>query len=126
MKHLEIASDVVCLLTSRSLDRPWIAYEAGVAKGKLNTPVYGLALGLEPGRANVGPFAQLKNCDDKEESLTRLVLKLLSRIPESEPDPDAVRERSQYSLSLLVIEVVDRPPRQPGDRGSLPGSAKTD
>ena len=35
MRNLESASDVVCLLTSRSLDRPWILYEAGVAKGKL-------------------------------------------------------------------------------------------
>ena len=44
MKKLSIASDVVCLLTQRSLDRPWILYEAGVAKGKLNTPVFGVCL----------------------------------------------------------------------------------
>src|SRR3954469_11606553 len=46
MKKLESASDIVCLLTSRSLDRPWILYEAGVAKGKLDTPVYGIAVGI--------------------------------------------------------------------------------
>ena len=32
MKKLNAASDVVCLLTQRSLERPWILYEAGVAK----------------------------------------------------------------------------------------------
>jgi hypothetical protein len=34
MDKLNSASAVVCLLTERSLGRPWILYEAGVAKGK--------------------------------------------------------------------------------------------
>lgn len=46
MKKLESASDVVCLLTPHSVGRPWILYEAGVAKGKMDTPVHGLALGV--------------------------------------------------------------------------------
>src|SRR5262245_43585167 len=58
MKNLEQASDVVCLLTAQSLGRPWILYEAGVAKGKLGTPVHGLALGVPLGQASTGPFAQ--------------------------------------------------------------------
>lgn len=91
MAKLESASDVVCLLTQRSLDRPWILYEAGVAKGKLDTPVHGVALGIPLSKANSGPFAQFQNCDDKEESLTKLVLQLLERIPDSEPDREAVR-----------------------------------
>jgi hypothetical protein len=90
MERLESASDVVCLLTEHSLGRPWILYEAGVAKGKLNTPLYGIALGIPLNRANSGPFAQFQNCDDNEESLTKLVMQLISRIPGSEPDHDAV------------------------------------
>jgi hypothetical protein len=43
MTKLQSTSDVVCLFSERSLDRPWILYEAGVAKGKLNTPVLGIA-----------------------------------------------------------------------------------
>src|SRR5690349_9096002 len=35
MKKLDEASDIVCLLTQTSVERPWILYEAGVAKGKL-------------------------------------------------------------------------------------------
>lgn len=91
MKKLESASDVVCLLTSHSLDRPWILYEAGVAKGKLDTPVYGIAVGIPLSRANAGPFAQFQNCDDKEASLTKLVMQLLARVPDSEPDREAVQ-----------------------------------
>lgn len=95
MSRLESASDVVCLLTQRSVDRPWILYEAGVAKGKLNTPVFGIALGIPLKRANSGPFAQFQNCDDKEESLTGLVMQLLRRIPGSEPNHDAVQLQVQ-------------------------------
>jgi hypothetical protein len=35
MQKLDDATDVVALLTAHSLNRPWILYEAGVAKGKL-------------------------------------------------------------------------------------------
>jgi hypothetical protein len=110
MSRLESASDVVCLLTQRSLDRPWILYEAGVAKGKLNTPVYGIALGIPLSRVMAtGPFAQFQNCDDKEESLTKLVIQLVRRIPGSEPDQDAILmqvktfiDRAQKALSKLT------------------------
>jgi hypothetical protein len=46
MVQLQSTSDAVCLFTERSLDRPWILFEAGVAKGKLSTPVIGVALGV--------------------------------------------------------------------------------
>lgn len=90
MSKLGDSTAVVCLLTERSLDRPWILYEAGVAKGKLDTFVYGIALGISLSKANTGPFAQFQNCDDDVESLTNLVIQLLSRIPNSAPDRDAV------------------------------------
>lgn len=90
MKKLGASAAVVCLLTERSIDRPWILYEAGVAKGKLDTSVYGIALGISLSKANTGPFAQFQNCDDDVESLTGLVMQLLARIPNSAPDRDAV------------------------------------
>src|SRR2546421_10254231 len=46
MAKLQSTSDVVCLFTERSLDRPWILFEAGVAEGRVTTPVVGLALGV--------------------------------------------------------------------------------
>jgi len=91
MRKLESASDVVCILTKRSVDRPWLLYEAGVAKGKLDTPVHGLALGIPLSHAAVGPFAQFQNSGDDIDSITKLVLQLLERIPNSEPDIDAVQ-----------------------------------
>lgn len=91
IKNIQSASDVVCLLTERSVDRPWILFEAGMAKGKLDTPILGVALGIELRAASTGPFAQFQNCADDEESLTKLVFQLVNRIPGSEPDRDTIR-----------------------------------
>jgi hypothetical protein len=90
MTKLTAASDVVCLLTERSLERPWILYEAGVAKGRLNTPVHGIALGVPLASVASGPFYQFQNSDDSQESLTKLVLQLCRRISNLEPDQDVV------------------------------------
>ncbi|MGA1843358.1 MAG: toll/interleukin-1 receptor domain-containing protein [bacterium] len=91
MANLQSTSDVVCLFTERSLDRPWILYEAGVAKGKLNTPVFGIALGVPLTRVSTGPFYQFQNCDDSEGDLTKLVNQLARRIPTLELDTDVVK-----------------------------------
>jgi hypothetical protein len=95
MTKLDSASDVVCLITERSVNRPWILYEAGVAKGKMDTPVHGLALGVPLSRAGVGPFYQFQNSDDSDESLSKLVIQLCRRIPGLEPDSDVVRAQIQ-------------------------------
>jgi hypothetical protein len=93
MKRLADASDVVCLLTPNSINRPWILYEAGVAKGKLETAVHGVALGVPLASASTGPFAQFQNCDDAVDSLTRLVVQLVKRIPNAEPDNSVVQSQ---------------------------------
>lgn len=89
MSKLDAACDVVCLLTARSLGRPWILYEAGVAKGKLDIPVHGLALGV-PLSSVSGPFAQFQNCDDSGDALTKLVEQLIRRLPHADPDHETV------------------------------------
>jgi hypothetical protein len=91
MSRLQSTSDVVCLFTERSIDRPWILYEAGVAKGKLNTPVLGIALGVPLSKVSTGPFYQFQNCDDSEADLTKLVHQLARRVPTLELDADVVK-----------------------------------
>ena len=91
IRNIQSASDVVCLLTERSVNRPWILFEAGMAKGRLDTPILGLALGIDLRVASTGPFAQFQNCADDETSLTKLVFQLVGRIPGSEPDRDTIR-----------------------------------
>jgi hypothetical protein len=91
MAKLQSTSDVVCLFTERSLDRPWILFEAGVAKGKLSTPVVGVALGVPLSRISAGPFYQFQNMDDSEGDLTKLVNQLARRVPGLELDVDVVK-----------------------------------
>jgi hypothetical protein len=101
MKKLDDASDIVCLLTQNSVNRPWILYEAGVAKGKLSKTVLGIAVGLPLNEANNGPFAQFQNCDDDEESLTKLVLQLVKQIPNSEPEEEIIKEQVKLFKNKL-------------------------
>lgn len=104
IKNIQGASDVVCLLTQRSVNRPWILFEAGMAKGKLDTPILGVALGIELKDASTGPFAQFQNCGDDEESLTKLVFQLVDRIPNSEPDQDTIKfQVGKFKKSIEVI-----------------------
>jgi hypothetical protein len=91
MAMLQSTSDVVCLFTERSLERPWILFEAGVAKGKLNTPVVGVALGVPLSRVSAGPFYQFMNMDDSDADLTKLVHQLARRVPSLELDNDVVK-----------------------------------
>lgn len=91
MSQLADATDVVALLTSRSVDRPWILYEAGVAKGKLETTVFGVALGVPLEKVSTGPFGQFQNCGGDEDSLTKLVMQLMQKNPDAAPRDEAVR-----------------------------------
>lgn len=109
MKKLDEASDIVCLLTQTSVERPWILYEAGVAKGKLSTTVLGIALGIPLNKANNGPFAQFQNCSDDEDSLTKLVLQLVRRIPNAEPDEEVVKDQVKLFKQKLTELLKAKP-----------------
>ncbi|MGZ3753954.1 MAG: toll/interleukin-1 receptor domain-containing protein [Mucilaginibacter sp.] len=95
MDKLDEASDVVCLLTKNSVDRPWILYEAGVAKGKLDKKVIGIALGIPFKEAVTGPFAQFQNNDGDVDSIVNLVLSL-------------VRKRGLDPDQELVVMLVEK------------------
>jgi hypothetical protein len=118
MSQLEDATDVVALLTARSIDRPWILYEAGVAKGKLETTVLGLALGVPLDKVSTGPFGQFQNCGDDEDSLTRLVMQLLQRNPDASPREEAVRMQVKLFIQSLSKLLAAKPKKSHPDSGS--------
>jgi hypothetical protein len=110
MTRLIEASDVVCLLTPFSTERPWVLYEAGVAKGRLDVSVYGVALGIPLSRASTGPFAQFQNCADDLESLTSLVIQLLRRIPDADPPRGAVQAQVE-TFKGNIVKILQDPSR---------------
>jgi hypothetical protein len=117
MSQLGDATDVVALLTARSIDRPWILYEAGVAKGKLETTVLGLALGVPLDKVSTGPFGQFQNCGDDEDSLTKLVMQLLQRNPDAAPREEAVRMQVRLFVESLSKIHATKPKRTSGEAG---------
>src|SRR5690349_16075614 len=46
MARLAEATDVVALITKNSVNRPWILYEVGVARGRSDVPAFGVVFGL--------------------------------------------------------------------------------
>lgn len=115
MARLAEATDVVALLTPRSLGKPWILYEIGVARGRLATTTFGVAVGVSLDQVD-GPFAQFQNSADDEESLTKLVMQLIRRIPGSAPRADAV-SRHVVAFRDRVANIGSAPARksQPPD-----------
>lgn len=120
MQKLDDATDVVALLTTHSVNRPWILYEAGVAKGKLsaNDSVLGIALGVSLDEAATGPFAQFQNSPDEEDTITGLVLQLIRRHPQAAPREEAVRRQVQAFRETVaaVLKKRKKDPSQPAAR----------
>jgi len=116
MQKLDDATDVVALLTARSLNRPWILYEAGVAKGKLyaTQSVLGLALGVTLDEAATGPFAQFQNSPDEEDAITSLVLQLIRRNPQADPREEAVRRQVKAFRESVASLLAARKPKNEG------------
>jgi hypothetical protein len=115
MGKLNDATDVVALLTQHSIDRPWILYEAGVAKGKLGTPVFGISIGIPLEKASTGPFAQFQNCADDEDSLIKLAMQLIKRNPDASPREEAVK-RHVAAFKISVAELMKK--RGKSDHGN--------
>ena len=111
MEHLDDASAVVALLSENSVDRPWILYEVGVAKGKLDTTVFGLALGISLESASRGPFAQFQNSESDEDSLVKLVSQLVHpyATPREQIVRDFVRAFRTQVATLLKGRTGDSP-----------------
>lgn len=106
MERLAVTSDVVCLFTERSLERPWILYEAGVAKSKIDTKVMGLALGVPLSKVGSGPFYHFQNVDDSEDGLKKLVNQFARRYKGLELDADVVDERIK-TFKKTVAELLE-------------------
>ncbi len=118
MDKLRATSDVVCLFTERSIDRPWILYEAGVAKAKIETRVRAIAFGVPLTKLQTGPFFHFQNCEDTEDSLSKLVLELTSRIPSLEPDQDVIR--NQVKAFKVTSDKIIKGLSRRGERESVP------
>jgi hypothetical protein len=112
MDKIDEATDVVCLLTQRSVERPWILYEAGVAKGKLGKKVIGIAMGIQHSVAFTGPFAQFQNNDGSVDAISKLVLDLVRKVPGLDPDQKLVEQLVQ-GFHTKATEILAKTQKKP-------------
>ncbi|MBM2815233.1 MAG: hypothetical protein HW421_1995 [Ignavibacteria bacterium] len=102
IKKLNEATDIVALLTSNSIDRPWILFETGIAKGNKNkTTIFGIALGISLNKVTTsGPFAQFQNSSDDEDDLLKVIFHLCKQISGLNPDKEIA--------TILVKEFITK------------------
>ncbi|MBW4888654.1 toll/interleukin-1 receptor domain-containing protein [Mucilaginibacter sp. HMF5004] len=116
MEKIKAATDVVCLLTQHSIDRPWILYEAGVAKGAVDKKVIGITLGIPISKAISGPFALFQNNDGDAASLVKLVIDMVVKVPGLDPDRSMVE--------MLVDKFVAKVTEITGNMKAVNGEAE--
>jgi hypothetical protein len=112
MAELNNSSEVICLFTERSIGRPWILFEAGVAKGLSNISVIGVALHIPISRVNDGPFYNFQNMIDTPAEMRKLINEL-ARARKLKLDKDvlnaqikAFKEKENTFLSKLQADTV--------------------
>jgi hypothetical protein len=110
MERLNEASCVVALLTRNSLNRPWILYEAGVARGRHDARVFGVAIGIPIGEASTGPFLQFHNSSDDEDSLARVLVQLIKQAHPSANPPDASVRLNVRQFRERIRDAIGREP----------------
>jgi TIR domain len=93
-KELSKATHFVCLLTENSINKPWILYEVGIVKGKLDdNNIIGLAVGIPRDKAFIGPFQLINFALATEKELENIVLKIFLTISGPEPDRETIRNK---------------------------------
>ncbi len=82
------SSAIVCLLTKHSVKKPWILFEAGIAKGAFpNRGVRGVKINVRVRQDNPFHNFQLYNCEEKKIlSLIKELIKELTDIPSENED----------------------------------------
>jgi hypothetical protein len=76
IEELDNSHYIICLLTKKSYQQPWILYEAGIAKGKDETKkIISLLFDISGNQLNTSPFNINQYCidDENDENLFALM-----------------------------------------------------
>ena len=94
------SKNMVCLLTRESCEKPWILYEAGIAKGK-NKRVKAILIGdgMHQRDINNSPLALLQACSFKQKHIFHVVMQVLEDegyIPRTEKQRQIKEEVNRF------------------------------
>ena len=111
---LRQATDVVCLITQRSFERPWILYEMGLAEGQGEKRISAISVGLKVKVSEAGPFAQFQAGTDHPDSLVNVVNVLLRHLPSAK----VPKQILQDAIAKFLEAVAQR------ERSEIPSARK--
>jgi hypothetical protein len=107
--RLASASAVLCLLTPRSFERPWVLYEAGLAHGAAK-PVYALCLGIPIKTvAHVGAFGQIRLTSDSPTEIAELIKQLAKLEGRTIHDDRAIFKVESFLKSAPIRYYTNHP-----------------
>ncbi len=113
-EKLDLATHCVAILTSRSMEKPWILWEAGYAYGKKNRKVIGLRLGVKNSDLSIGPFQHFQNSSHNKDELRKLIGELLEK-KDVNPKPEFLDEQIDIfrkTVDDFLETIADRQPTE--------------
>ena len=96
-EKVESADHVVALLTPRSVEKPWILFEAGLGKAQPDSSMFGVAVGMSVAAASVGPFGVFQNSSAERASLIKLCGQLIA--------PSKLKPRAEI-VEMMVDQFI--------------------
>lgn len=103
MDELEKSSDIICLLTKNSRRKPWVLYEAGVARGRKNMQIIGLCIGIRISPNS--PIAIYQACECDKEGLLALMTQLIQRNTELDVEHKKTKSNMESSVEQFIANL---------------------
>lgn len=94
---------MVCLITPRSVVKPWILYEAGLARGAWAERVYGCLFGV-PMHEVAGPFKALQNAPGDGAHLVKQMMQIGRSAGLSPHKPSIERLCNEFEQKIAAID----------------------
>jgi hypothetical protein len=123
IRGLEESTEIVCLLTENSINRPWVLFETGIAKGLKYEKIIGLTIGIQIKETYNSPFYIFQNLEVDEDSLVKLVVELVGKIPNAQPDNETIRIQVQGFIKKIEV-ILKKPKSKTKDLSKIDPTAK--
>lgn len=79
-RHVDGARLVVVILTAHSVLRPWLLFEAGLARADEDKKIVALAIGVDGQKAFTGPFSAFQNLSATKLEIEKLIKELQKEV----------------------------------------------
>ena len=104
MTEIDSSTAIICLLTKNSVKKPWILFEAGLAKGKFpNRKIRGLV--IDTNVRPHSPFSHFQQCKCEKEDVMELIKQLISEHTNSKTTNKDVVKVIEKHVNLFLKSI---------------------